>query len=177
MALPPVHRVDHPIEYIHSTDSAWDKDKIEYELAVIDGKREAEPGRPVPNGKRSDHPWVRFFVGDSRGDIRTVEDYLTHKDGALGPVRFRFERMPLTRWIACKNLDTPTTQGDRMVLAVRYSLVGAAGLELQGGRNGEPLTEGDITLLRRTFGDAVIEDLGFIAIKASSELADAEKKP
>ena len=177
MALPPVHRIDHPIVWIHETDGAWDRDRIDYELAVLEGKRQPEHGRPVPNGKRSDHPWVRFVNGSSRGDLRTVEEYLAHRDGDLGPTRFTFSRLALRHWIVVRNYLENSAPVDARVYALRLSLTSATGIDLQGGRDGEPLTEQDLLTLRAAVGDSVLESLGLFAIKASSELADAEKKP
>lgn len=178
MALPPVHRIDHPIVFVHEDDGAWDRERIEYEREVIHGRREVEPGRPVPCSRWVDHPWLRYVIGTSRGDLSpAVREYLAHTDGDLGPTRFHFERLAEAHWAATKNLQGAGLDYQAKAYALRHSLTGVDGLELQGGRKGEPLTDADVKLLRSTFGDRVYETLGHWAIEASREITEAEKKP
>ena len=176
MALPPVHKIDHKIVLVHQDDTAWDHDRIDYERAVIEGRKQPEPGRPVPVTKWTDHPWFRYVAGLSRGDQSTVAEYLAHTDGDLGPVRFHFERLNEAHWAVVKNLTATGLEYQAKVHAMRHGLVSVDGVELQGGRKGEPLTDADCKLLRSTFGDRVYETLGHWAIEASRELTEPEKK-
>lgn len=177
MALPPVHRIDHDIVFIHEDDGAWDRERIKYEIAVMEGKRDPEQGRPVPEGKRTDHPWIRYVGGRSRGDLRTAEEYLAHRDGELGPTRFRFARIPFpSPWANVKALQDGGMLYDAKLLAIRSSLTSVTGLELEGGKKGEPLTNVDLQRLRAMVGDEVFEFLGTFAIHASRELTESEKK-
>jgi hypothetical protein len=177
MALPPTHKIDHPIVLIHEDDTAWDRARIEYERDVIQGKRQPEAGRPVPWTRWLDHPWLRYVAGLSRGDLSTAAEYLAHTDGELGPVRFHFDRLAEAHWGAVKNLEGAGMAYQAQAYALRHSLTAVDGVELQGGRKGEPLTDADAKLLRSTFGDRVYESLGQWAIEVSREITVAEKKP
>jgi hypothetical protein len=177
MALPIVHRIDHPIVFIHEDDSAWDRERTKYELAVIDGKRPVEHGRPVPWKKRSDHPWWRYVAGFTRGDLKAVDEYLLHRDGPEGPVKFHFERIGnMPRWSVVRGLEEKGQLYDSQMTALRLSLSSIDGVELEGGKKGEPLTDADLQKIRETFGEDVLDALGVVAVKFSRELTDAEKK-
>lgn len=177
MGLATVHRIDHQIVYIHEADTAWDHERIKYELAVIEGKRPAEQGRPVLWTKRTEHPWWRYVAGFTRGDLKGVEDYLKHRDGTEGPVRFHFERIgSMPAWSVVKGLNEKGQFYDRDMTALRLSLKAVDGFDLEGGRKGQPLTDSDLQKLRETYGESVIEALGAVAYKMSQELTDAEKK-
>lgn len=176
MALPPVHRVDHPIVFVHEDDGAWDRERIDYERDVIHGRREAEPGRPVPCSRWLDHPWARYVAGVSRGDLSTAAEYLAHTEGDLGPTRFHFERLAESHWAAVKNLLGAGLEYQARLYALRHALTRADGVELEGGRKGEPLTDADAKRLRSTFGDRVFETLGHWGIEASREITEPEKK-
>lgn len=169
--------------FVHQYDTAWDTDRTDYELAVIDGKREAEAGRPVPWTKRSEHPWWRYVAGETRADVKPVEEYLKHRDGPEGPVRFRLQRIGSPgRWALVRELEEQGKDYSARQMALRLSLTGVddprfvGGLDLEGGRRGEPLTDTDLQKLRETYGDEVYEQLGIIAIKCSRSLTEAEKK-
>lgn len=177
MAIPPRHKIDHEPVFIWREDTAWDHDRIEYELGVAAGRREAEAGRPVPCKRTGDHPWLLYVTGQTRGDLASVLDYLEHKDGELGPTRFHYRRLSLRDWAAVKDLRATGLEYQASMLAVRNSLVKVTGVELEGGKAGEPLTEADLVTLRERFGNDVFEQLGRWAIKASEELSEAEKKP
>lgn len=177
MALPPTHKIDHPIVLIHETDGAWDHERIKYERAVVHGDQQPEPGRPVPYARWVDHPWLRYVIGLTRGDEAPVREYLAHTEGDLGPTRFRFERMTLSNWAATRNLLDAGLETQAKLYALRNSLTAVDGLDLTGGAKGEPLTDADLKLLRETFGDRVLIQAGDWAIKASEELTAPEKKP
>lgn len=177
MALPPRHKIDHEPVFVWREDTAWDHDRIEYELGVAAGRREPEPGRPVPAKRTADHPWLQYVTGNTRGDLASVREYLAHEAGELGPTRFHFRRLPLTHWAAVKDLRSTGLEYQAAIYAVRNSLAKVSDLELEGGKAGEPLTENDLVTLRERFGNEVFEQLGRWAIKASEELSEAEKKP
>lgn len=178
MALPETHRIDHRPSLILHFDTAWDKELLDYERDVQEGKRDPEPGRPVPPGKWEDHPWRRYVNGSSRGDERTITQYLKHHDGHDGPVRFRFRRIgDPDQWAEVRHLEETGRDYQSKKLALRLSLIGASGLELEGGKDdGSPLTKADLKLLRSKFGDLVFEEVATFARAVSRELTDAEKK-
>lgn len=177
MGLPIAHRIDHKITFIYRRDDAWDHDRIKYELAVIDKKEPVEAGRPVPWTRREDHPWWRYVTGRSRGDARTIEDYLKHRDGPEGPVRFHLERIgSIGRWSLVEGAEERGSEYNAQVMALRLSLTAADGLTFEGGKNGEPLTDTDLQALRDTYGDEVFKEIGAFAVKCSRSLTEAEKK-
>lgn len=177
MALETVHRIDHPIVYIAEGDKAWDHERIKYEFAVIGKTREVEQGRPVPWSKLTEHPWWRYVAGYTRGHLKEVEEYLAHSDGPQGPTRFNFERIgSMPRWSVVMGLDEKGQIYDRNMTALRLSLTAADGIEFEGGKKGEALTDADLQRIRETYGETVLQALGAIAYKVSQELTDAEKK-
>jgi hypothetical protein len=176
MALPPIHRVDHTPVYVLSVDSAWDADRIQYELDVVKQKREPEPGRdPVPCERVGDHPIIRYHNGASRCDLETVRQYLREEEA---PVRFVLRRLSLVEWTSCGGMVNALARG---IWALQRSLVRIEGAEIKlargGGTDSSPLDAGDIARLRELCGDDEFEALCAMSISISQELLDHEKKP
>jgi hypothetical protein len=172
MALPPTHKADHTPVLVLSYDSAWDKERIEYELGVIRGDVEADPARPVLYDSPSDHPVVRYHAGMSRCDLSTVSEYL---DDEKGPVRFTLARLPLAEWGRVR-AALERSKPDAQVLAVRLGLVAIDGADVPLS-SARPLRDSDLERVRRLVSDAGIEELGSQVIHCSRELFDLEKKP
>lgn len=87
MALrPPQHRADAPGRYIHGTDDAWDRERLERETLG------------------DDHPFMRYLSGATRYDLDAegVRDYL-RRNGQ--PVVFVLRRLTHQEYIDCLDID------------------------------------------------------------------------
>lgn len=174
MGLPPLHRVDHRPVYILSFDDAWDHDRLGREIAAI-----KDPAQESTWERTEDHPWLRYYSGESRCDLATVSAWLL-KDPADPPIRFSFRRLTLREMAMVEAAQQTSIPAGRN-LALAYALIDVEGAEIaltRGGR--EPphrLTDEDMQRLRERVGDQGIRELGNQAIACSRELLQAEKKP
>jgi hypothetical protein len=172
MALPPLHRVDHVPTYVLSFDTAWDHDRIGEELAGIVDQDTHSPWRT-----KDDHPWIRYFSGESRCDLSTVSAWLRPDDN---PVKFVFRRLTI-RERAMLEARQQTSAPAARKLALSYALLEVEGAEVKLTRGGrEPphgLSDEDLQRLRELVGDDGLVELGNQAIACSRELLTSEKKP
>ncbi len=161
--LPPLHRIDSPIEYVHPTDMAWDKEKIRTEAESAPSKAE--------------HAWYRYHLGLTRYDVSLVQDYM----GTEKPVVFRLRRLSRTDWMQAEDMAR-TSEYFANEYGLRRGLVsvknGDEFVPLRGPDTERGiLTDADCSELERIFGRAVLIDVGDAVRKASGDLLDAEKKP
>jgi hypothetical protein len=182
MALrPPQHRIDAPIVFVHRSDSAWDRDRIEREKADM-RKADLDP---------RDHPVDRYLGGFTRyhldaqatvgGEVVTVRSYL---DDTKQPTFWRLRRLTVHEWYevhpqwerAVRAKESPTKA---YVMAATLGVVKVENgptLDLTAGR----LTAGDLEKLRE-IGEAIDDDLivaiGEAVYQASMPLREDEIRP
>lgn len=178
MALPTIHNPTTPIIFIARDDTAWDRDRINYELEVIEGEREPDQDRPVAWDAVEDHPMVRYQLGETRYDLTTVEQYL---DQAEGPVRFHFRRLTRNQ----RNNLLALQQGGQLYAAYEAAfrlgvetIDGVPNLELQARfKKSKTLGEKDMGRIEQLLGRDIFHEVGEAVLRASQDLTRAEKKP
>lgn len=177
MALPPNHHIDHTPFMILLEDSAWDVERVNYELDVLAGKIEPEEGRPVPVvDDRKEHPWLRYHSGRTR--FHLSPEILSYLDESKEPVRFELKRLSDARWRVYLSYTERGAMVEGRYYALRHGLAGIQGVSLKlRERDGEAVSEGAMGKLRRLVGDVNFTKLGDAVIRASMELLEDEKKP
>jgi hypothetical protein len=162
---------------ILSFDDAWDHERLKRETATMKGERTPDDGEGPLGFTMSDgHPWARFCLGLTRGDIDAVRGYLL--PGST-PWVFSFRRLTLSQWALYKDRAT-TSPYDASLFALRYGLLSADGVDIdlmRGGSEDGALDQGDLGRLRALVGDIGIVELATMAVECSRELLEAEKKP
>jgi hypothetical protein len=145
-------------------DSAWDTERLNPELEALDA------------AGRADHPYLRYYRGDTRADLGQVQHLLLADEI---PVRFTFRRLSLERWNLVENTSARSDADGRMA-AIKYSLDGIDGAEVKidrGGTDDGPLSRADLERVRALCGHDGFVELGKMAIAVSRGLLDSEKKP
>lgn len=160
MGLPPPQRCDHTPVYILAGDTAWDGDRLTRET-------KEDP---------TDHPWARYYRGETRADVSQVECYLV--EGETPPVRFAFKRISLDRWNLIETVQARSPP-DARTAALKYSLASITGTEVElarGGTETGPLSNDDLERVRALCGHEGFVELGRMAVAVSRGLLDSEKK-
>jgi hypothetical protein len=177
MGCPPNHKVDHVPKLILSFDDAWDHERLNRETATMKGERTPEDGEgPLAFTMADGHPWARFCLGLTRGDIDAVRGYLL--PGST-PWEFSYRRLSLAQWAVYKD-RAATSPYDASLFALRFGLLSVDGVDYKptrGGSENGGLDQSDLDRLRALVGDLGISELANMAIECSRELLEAEKKP
>lgn len=173
MLRPPTHRADAPIVFVHPSDPAWDKDRIDRELKAL-----RDDGKP-----ESQHPVLRYQGGFTRYDVDAIADY-------LGPdaTKFYFKRIGLFDWQqieTLRDMDVAKSAKPRTAYwrALAVSLVKVENGPPLVGESGAFLMEDFDRIAALNFYDEekhrivdVFYDCGEAAYQASMPLSKAEKK-
>ena len=174
MGLPPIQRIDHIPVVILQEDSAWDRDRINYEAGVLRGDEPDERGRP-PFEKWEHHPVYRYHAGDTRYDIGPAEQYLREGDE---PSRFTLRRLSHAEFVQVETMQGQGRGPEARLYALKRGLAEVSGLDgftLPTG-NDHVLDEQAIAKLRARIGDNGLTYLGNAVIIASRRLTEPEKK-
>jgi hypothetical protein len=177
MALQPNHRATHVPTYILPGDSAWNTEKINYEMDILSGVAEPAEGEVYPWTTREDHPVVRFRNGASRFDIETIKDYLLPGEK---PTYVVLRRATLGQWQSLQSLMEREVVKDGQVLgrtetliaAIRFSFEACDDLGLKAPRGG--LTDTQIETLREQVGDECFILLAYACLAVNRSLSPIE---
>ena len=169
MLRPPTHRADAPIVYVHPSDPAWNKERIDRELREY---REAE--KP-----ESTHPVLRYRGGFTRYDVAAVADYL-----APDATRFYLKRIGAYDWQEIESLRESSPSPRKAFLrALALSLTRIENGPTLVGEAGAIQVEDLERIAALSFFDEeeqrsvdVLYDLARAAYTASMPLSKAEKK-
>lgn len=172
--------------YIPATDAAWDQERIERELAAINGDRKVlriaeddatAAAETIPWATEAEHPIKRYGSGASRFDLSTVRDYLLP---GIKPAEFTLRRAPIRVWeeIRGELSDGRIPQAARIAMTHSLVSVDVEGLdvELRRHKANNALYESVIEEIRERLGDHEYNMLGFACINANAALMDDEKK-
>lgn len=167
MALPPIHSLDRPIEYICDSDSAWDDERIEKEFSVI---------RNDPKENINKHPVRVYFSGTTRYDLDAdgVREYV---DFDKKPVVFRLRRLSDNAWTEIRNMHGAGKIASAQALAFEYGVVSIDNVDftLEAPQTKhKTLTAQDLKLLRGAFGRSVCDEVGQAVINANQDLTYPE---
>ena len=164
--LPPKHRVDAPIVFIHPADEAWDQDAV--------AKSEEEHGKECP--------FLQYCTGETRCDPSDAQHLLKGQ-----PVEYHLSRLSALQLNEVQSLiERDITQGGPMtrtgyLQAARYGLkeLKQGGAELVALQSPGNLSMADIELLRDAtpLGIDLIRQIGAAVYQASQPLREDEKKP
>lgn len=173
MLRPPTHRADAPIVYVHPTDPAWDKDRIDRELKAL-----RDDGKP-----ESQHPVLRYQGGFTRYDVDAIADYL-----GSDATKFYFKRIGLFDWQQIETLrDMDIAKGAKPRVAywraLSVSLLKVESGPTLVGEAGSYLPEDFERIAALNYYDEgasrvvdVFFDVGEAAYQASMPLSKGEKK-
>jgi hypothetical protein len=165
LRLVPTHSLDAPIVVVMRDDDAWDVDRIDAEKSELRNPQE--------------HPIERYFLGQTRYDIRPVSHYL--KDG-VQPTRFNMRRLTLNEW---QHVENVRASNDHIAysLALAYALesvdmpVGDDPIRLEGPKSKDRrLSQDDLELLDARGFRPYLPHLAMAAWRASLDLTELEKK-
>lgn len=174
--LPPQHRADAPIVFVHHDDSAWDMERVRAEQAEI---RDT-------NGDPTQHPVARYLGGYTRYDLdapgqvlgrpTTAREYI---DENKQPTRWTLRRLSWREWYEVQPLfERAAIAKERpraaYATACQMGVVKVeAGptLEFVGGR----LTNSDMQRLYE-IDQELPYDLGAAVYAASLPLSESEGK-
>ena len=169
---PPQHRADIEGTFILKTDSSFDRDRDDKELA----KMEAE-GVDIAS-----HPIERYYAGATRYDLQATDllfgepvcagDYFKMDD----PERFILRRLDWDQWHRVMGLIEQGAFTQAQLLATRFGVseVQNSPLKLSGAAQGM-LTHEDMQRLFEA-DSALPSALGFAVWRYSRPLTDSEKK-
>lgn len=170
---PPQHRADAPGVFIPRSDSSFDQDRYDRELAQL----EAE------GGSRKDHPIERYYSGSTRydlaaqellfGQVTTAGSYFRPEEN---PEKWILRRLDWDQWHRVMGLIEQGAFGQAQLLAARFGIKGVENspIKLEGAEAGL-LTHQDMQRIHDA--DATLATaLGFAAWKFSRPLDDVEKK-
>lgn len=177
---PPQHRVDAPILYVHPSDEAWQRERIEAEQTAMKARGEDPKQHPVA---RYQGGWTRYdldAMSTVAGEARTPRDYL---DESKQPTMWKLRRLDVAQWYEVHPLwDKAARASEKAFVAfLRAALVGiekvenGPTLELTAGR----LTATDLQLLHDIGQGAEIDlvyDIGQAVYTASMPLSESEGK-
>jgi hypothetical protein len=176
MALPLIHRIDHTPVLVLEDDYAWDKERINRELAQIEEARgDADLAAACPWPTKEDHPFERYRTGASRFDLSTVAGYLKPD---IEATRFTLRRLDDDfEWPRVQHLQEQDRLVDARRFALQHGLVEVVGLGIPFPiTTGQPLDTAQVKKLRGRVGDSGVGMIGAAVINVSRELFDAEKK-
>lgn len=170
---PPQHRADTPGVFIARTDTAFDQDRLDRELA-----RMLEQGQDP-----AAHPVNRYYAGETRYDLEAVDQLFgeavtagSYFDASKAPERWVLRRLDWDQWHRVMGLLEQGAFQQGQLLAARYGVaeVQNSTFRLTGAAAGM-LTHDD---MQRLFdADATLPSaLGFAVWRYSRPLTDAEKK-
>lgn len=171
--LPPQHRADVPGIFIPRSDSSFDRDRYDREVAQL----EAE------GGSRKDHPVDRYYSGATRYDLQASEVLFgqpttagTYFRPELNPERWTLRRLDWDQWHRVMGLIEAGQFGQAQLLAARFGIksVENSPLKLEGAEAG-CLTHQDMQKIHDADA-ALATALGFACWKYSRPLDDGEKK-
>lgn len=166
MALPPLHRADGTIEYIHPKDLAWDNDKFDADL----------------NGQykdRDDHPALLYITGQTRYELTpAVREYFL--DG-VRPTIWHLDRLPRSSWQEVRDMRRRGSESRALEYALIRSLKeiddGGEPFPLKGPTSPmKSLSKSDMDRLEARFGRVFLEEIGEAVVLASGDLTAIEKK-
>jgi len=163
--LPPLHKVDGPIEFVLAEDEAWDIDRVKSETADL------------PPDEQYDHPYHQYFGCETRYDIRQVEHLF--REGEK-PTIFKLRRMDYHQWRRVEELAQASLSAANDTALV-FCLIGVRNgdqnLELRGPESDKRrLTDGDFKKLIDLLGYQRLQDVGAACREASKDLTAREKK-
>ncbi len=176
MGLPPTQPVDHEPVVILQTDTAWDHDRIAYELRVIEDPSKADERGVSHWASRAEHPWTRYQTGETRWHLSDeVASYLRADDE---PARFILRRLDWSKWLHVRGLMQRANASAGWAYALQHGLARVEGFEIKLRETDDgPISNKGMELLRRAVGDDGFEQLGWACVNVSRELAETEKKP
>lgn len=173
MLRPPQHRADAPIQFVHEDDEAWDKDRINAEIAKI-GKRKAQ-----------EHPFVRYLSGATRFDLSAemdgpvgervkITDYF---DVSVATI-FVLKRLSWRQIYTLQPMIGGGNYAGAYALACRWALERIDGppCSVKIERSDDMLTEDTMQALFDLL-PGLPTALGAAAFAASLPLSEPEKKP
>ena len=177
---PPSHRVDAPIVFVHPSDPAWDKERVEAEQAQMDAP-EMHPVARYQNG------WGRFDLSAEYTVLGQPHCALDYLDESKQPTRWKLRRLTALEWYEVHPLwQKAIARGelpyDAFLRACAIGLEKAEpdlGVELK--RPGGRLSASDVQLLHDMGQEQspaidLVFDIGSAVYTASLPLTDSEKK-
>lgn len=170
---PPQHRADTPGIFIPKTDSSFDRDRYDRELA----KMKLE-GLDI-----NLHPIERYYGGKTRYDLDAVDELFgqpvcarNYFDGSKDPERWTLRRLDWAQWNSCYALihDKQFIAGQLLACRVGVAGVENSPLKLSGAASGM-LSHEDMQGLHEA-DSGLITSLGWAVWQYSRELSESEKK-
>jgi hypothetical protein len=202
--LPPPNRVDHKPTFIRPGSAAWNKQLIAaQEREIVDREAteaelaKARTAKPVPDEELVkaleqklasytapwktllDHPVTRYWLGETRGDIETIREYLLP---GVAPTMIVCRTLDPTPWADAMQLNSRGQTYRWLLHVVRF---GVESIENAKDSDGRPLevsssgvlSDGDINKIKRLVGDDNFQMLGQFIWKATQEPGLAETFP
>lgn len=178
MALrPPQHRIDAIATFVHPTDTAWDRDRIETERAAMKELGLAEKDHPV---SKYIGGWTRYDIDAAQtlmGQVVTIRDYL---DDSKQPTLWKLRRLTAEEWYEIQpKYERDVRRGDRPWAAYIHagrigikSVENGPALEMSGGR----LTPSDVQKLDE-ISHELLYAIGEAVYAASLDLREDERRP
>lgn len=174
MLRPPQHRVDAPIVFVHPSDPAWDKERVDKEMTELGDRAQYHPVVRYLGG------WTRYNIDApgtlADGSVTTAREYL---DESKQPTVFKLRRLTFDEWYeveplvekARRSLESPFAG---YIKACRFgleSIENGPALEMPGRR----CSHADMTKLYATRQDLPY-DIGEAVYQASMPLTESEGK-
>lgn len=170
---PPQHRADTPGIYIPKSDSSFDVDRFEKEIA-----RMKTDGLDI-----NTHPIEVYYSGRTRYDLDATEvlfggsvcarDYF---DGSKEPERWTLRRLSWDQWHKVAALVTGGNFDEGMLVAARFGITGVENSPLKPkGAEVGLLTYEDCQAIFDA-DQSLLSSLGYAVWRYSQELTGAEKK-
>ncbi len=170
---PPQHRADVPGVFIARTDTAFDCDRYDRELARL-----AEQGQDA-----AAHPINRYYAGKTRYDLDAVDQLFgeavtagSYFAATKNPERWLLRRLDWDQWHRVMGLLDQGAFSQGQLLAARYGVAEVQNSDIKlAGAGAGMLTHDD---MQRIFeaDHALPSALGFAAWRYSRPLTDPEKK-
>ena len=165
MNHPPQHKIDAkcvyvPMRHLGRDSEAWDWDRINKEVR---SKKKTEI-----------HPVIQYFTGVTRYDIEAhgVKDYLNEN-----PPTFIFRRLKLLEFERVRTRLIMEDPYGAQRLAVQHALEEIQNVDVKIDNLGKkPLDDDDCEEIADAIGRDTFYEIGQAIIKASGDLADAERK-
>lgn len=161
--LPPLHKVDSPIEFVMIADGCWDRDKL----------------KEIPESEKPENPFYRYHLGETRFEL--TDEVRAYMKATEKPVIFTLRRLKRADWLQALHMDRQNEVWANEY-AYRRGLVavtnGDDAVPLQGPESERGLiSERDNEKLESIFGREFSQIVGRAVIAASGDLTVAEKKP
>lgn len=176
MALPNIHNPTNPITYIARRDSIWNLERINYELEVIDGDRDPDENRPaVIWDNATDHPVVRYRLGETRYDLATVEPWFVPGEA---PAKFHLRRLSRSQRNNLLALEAHGQRHNAFEAAFRLGcrkIEGVPGLNLSlRVQKQKQVNDADMKKIETLLGRDIIHEVGEAVMRASGDLTAPE---